>query len=299
MLSVIVLSRNERFALTTCQDILSKASGDIECLLVMDGRADISVPSNFLDDKRQKLLYWETPIGMRSAINAGMSASRGDFVMKLDGHCLVAPGFDTALMETCEEDWVVVPRRYSLNAELWQVEPKRPVRDYHYLCYPDPNKKHDGGMHGVEWPEKTRERQGPAYDLDDTPCLQGSCWLMSRKHWDKIGGLHEGEVYGTSGMAGEPVEICLKTWLSGGRVVINKKTWYAHLHKGKAYGRGYNIDDKSLIPGQNSVASYWVNNQEPNMKHKFSWLINDKFPDMPTWWPDWEEKLRDMGVIHD
>ena len=294
MLSVIIPSRNERFLVQTIADLLKNATGDIEVVAVLDG-----YEQDLPEDRRVHSVHSPTVMGMRKAINEGVKFASGDYVMKLDGHCSVAYRFDEILTENIEDNWVVVPRRYSLDAENWQVQPKRPVRDYHYLCYPDPNKKHDGGMHGVEWPERTKERQPPQYDIDDTPCLQGSCWMMSRKHWDKIGGLYEGKIYGTSGMAGEPVEICLKTWLSGGSVKVNKRTWYAHLHKGKAYGRGYSIDDKTLIPGQNAVARYWVNDEWPGATRKFEWLVDEKFPDMPTWFPGWQQQLRRDGVIHD
>jgi hypothetical protein len=237
-------------------------------------------------------------MGMRKAINSAALVASGDFVAKLDGHCMMAPGFDEVLTANCDEDWVVIPRRYSLDAEKWEVQPNRPVRDYHYLCYPDPNKKHDGGMHGVEWLERTRERQAPEYDLDDTPCMQGSCWMMSRKHWDRLGGLAEGTIYGKSGWAQEPTEIALKTWLSGGQVKTLKKTWYAHLHKGKRYGRGYDIDEAGVIAGHNWSARHWVNDEEPGMIHKFEWLIDEKFPNMPTWTPDWKDKLRRYGVLN-
>jgi hypothetical protein len=47
----------------------------------------------------------------------------------------------------------------------------------------------------------------------------------------------------------EAQEIGLKCWLSGGRVIRNKKTWYAHLHKGKKYGRGYMLNNLHLEKG--------------------------------------------------
>lgn len=297
-LSVILPCRNERFASRTCQDILEKASGDIECILVMDGRSEYPIPVELFDDPRFRVVYFETPIGMRASINAGIAEATGDFVAKSDGHNMFAPGFDEVIKSHCEEDWVIVPRRYGLDAEIWDVEPNNKVRDYHYICYPDQNKKHDGGMHGVEWPERTKERQDFKYDIDDTPCFQGSFWCMSRKHWNNIHGLCEGAIYGKSGWAQEPTEIALKTWLSGGRVVSLKKTWYAHLRKGRKWGRGYDIDDKGVIEGHNWSAKHWVNNEEPGMKYKFEWLVDEKFPGMPTWPVDWKEQLRRDGVLN-
>ena len=144
-------------------------------------------------------------------------------------------------------------------------------------------------MHGVEWPQRSRSRQDPKYDIDDNPSFQGSCWFTSKKWYEHIGKLSEDDIY--AGWAQEPTEIGLKTWLGGGAVKVNKKTYYAHLHKGKQYGRGYHMNEKGVIAGHNYAAHHWVNNEEPGMAHKFAWFIDEKFPNMPTWPLDWKEKL--------
>ena len=41
----------------------------------------------------------------------------------------------------------------------------------------------------------------------------------------------------------EAQEISNATWLSGGRVMVNKKTWYAHYHKGHR-GKGYGFSNE-------------------------------------------------------
>ena len=72
---------------------------------------------------------------MRQAIDAGAAIASGKYIMKLDGHCALDKGFDEKLKADCETDWVVIPRRYSLDAEKWQRQ-KAPI-DYLYLSYPD------------------------------------------------------------------------------------------------------------------------------------------------------------------
>lgn len=83
----------------------------------------------------------------------------------------------------------------------------------------------------------------------------------------------------------------MKTWLGGGKVMTNKKTWYCHLHKGKTYGRGYHQDSQEIVNAHNWSAHHWVHDEEPNMIHKFAWFIDEKFPGMPTWPADWKEKV--------
>lgn len=271
--------------------MLAKAEGEIEVIV----NVDENPPESEVKDPRVTYLYPQNrPIGLRQAINACAAKAKGKYIMKTDDHCLFAPGFDRALVENTEDNWIVVPSRYSLDGLNWVIDKSRPRRDYHYLCYPDPHKDHDGGMHGVEWFERGRERADPKYDIDDNPGFQGSCWFTSKNHFDNfLHGMHE-EGYGQ--FAQETQEITLKTWLGGGSVKVNKKTWYAHLHKGRHWGRMYRMPD-GRVEACNWSARHWVNNEEPGMIHKFEWFVSEKFPNMPTWPPDWKQKLTDEGVI--
>ena len=276
--SIVIPSRNEQFLVKTVEDILENSTGDIEVIAVLDGYSE---PVDLPKDERVKKIIHKISKGMRKAINAGAKVANGKYLMKTDGHCLFAKGFDEILQADCEENWVVIPRRYSLDAENWKVHKGRPVRDYHYLCYPSAFKDHDMGMHGVEWPERTADRNDPKYDIDENMSFQGSCWFMHKSWFDKhIERLDENPIY--AGWAQEPTEIGLKTWLGGGKVMVNKKTYYAHLHKGNAYGRGYNMDRSGVIAGHNYAADYWMNNSWPKQIRKIDWLV-EKFWPVPTW----------------
>lgn len=283
-LSVIIPARNELFLPQTVNDLLFKAAGDVEVIAVLDGYW----PNPPLtEDKRLVQIHRGRALGMRASINAGAAAARGEYLMKCDAHCMFEEGYDEKLKADCEGNWIVIPSRYSLDAENWTIEQNRkPRRDYHYLCYPDPNKAHDGGMHGVEWWDRGRERASPEYDIDDTMSFQGSCWFMKKSWFDGfLGGMSE-VGYGT--FSQEPQEIGNKTWLGGGAVKVNKKTWYAHLHKGKRYGRMYSINQGEIIQAHNWSADYWMGNKWEGRIHDIDWLV-DKFWPVPTWPDDWRE----------
>jgi hypothetical protein len=144
-------------------------------------------------------------------------------------------------------------------------------------------------MHGVEWPERTHERAGDTkYDIDDTPSFQGSCWFAKKDYFMKTVGFLDDRIETYSTFAQEPQEIGLKYWLKGGANKVNKKTYYAHLHKGKQYGRMY-VQDYHTVASHNWSAYHWMQDQEPNMVHKMEWFVNEKFPDMPTWDKNWQE----------
>lgn len=287
--SVLIPSRSERFLHKTVVDVLAKARGDIEVIVAFDGDT-VELPR----DARIKTVHHPQALGMRACINDAASIATGDYLMKCDAHVMFAEGYDEVLKADCGSNWIVIPRRYSLDAENWAIEPNRkPPRDYHYLCYPDPHKEHDGGMHGVEWPERGRARNAPEFDIDDTMSAQGSCWFMSRGHWDRLGGMSE---VGYGGFSQEFQEIGLKTWLGGGECKVNKRTWMAHLHKGKRYGRMYSISQREIIAAHNWSARHWMRNEEPRMVRKLEWLV-DKFAPVPTWNTDWRTQAQaDYGV---
>lgn len=283
-ISVIIPSRNEIFLTQTVNDIFNKATGDIEVIAILDGYW----PEPILENRPNLILiHWGASKGMRAGINAAAAIARGEYLMKVDAHCMFEPGFDEVLKADCDKDWVVIPRRDRLDAENWckQETGKIPI-DYHYLSCPITNR--DGySMHGAIWPERAKERNGPEYDIDDTMSFQGSLWFMHRAYfWDFLGGLSE-EGYGT--FSQEPQEIGMKVWLGGGRVVTNKRTTYYHLHKGKTYGRGYFMNKREIVDGHEYSARFWMNNRWAGRAHDIEWLI-EKFWPVPTWPEDWQER---------
>lgn len=284
-LSVIIPNRNSPFCTKTIEDILKKAVTKIEIIV----NVDENWPKPLVEDKRVTYIHPGSPRGMRWGINAATSLAQGKYIMKTDDHCMFAPGFDKVLIENHRKDnWVQIPRRYSLDAENWQINKSRPYRDYMYLCFPLKGKPHDNGMHGVEWWQRQRHRTDSKYDVDETMSMQGSCYFMTKNHFDNfLRGLSE---VGYGQFAQESQEIGLKTWLGGGKMMINKKTWYAHLHKGKTYGRMYHISgfNDYTVKASNWSAKYWMTNQWRNRIQDIDWFIQRFWP-VPTWPENWKE----------
>ena len=287
VLSVIIPNRNSPFTTKTIQDVLEKVATFVEVIVTVGE----NWPDPLVEDKRVTYIHPGSVKGMRWGINAAVALAKGKYIMKTDDHCMFAPGFDKVLIKNhLKDNWVQIPRRYSLDAENWKINKTRPYRDYLFLCYPQKGKAHDDGMHGVEWWDRQRKRTAPKYDIDDTPSMQGSCWFMTKNHFDNfLNGLSE-EGYGQ--FSQESQEIGNKTWLGGGALKVNKKTWYAHLHKGKHYGRMYHIsrkENQSFINSTNWSAEYWMNNRWKERIHDIAWLVEKKFPGMPTWEKNWKE----------
>jgi glycosyltransferase involved in cell wall biosynthesis len=281
MLSVIIPSFNCPYSTKTVQDILRNSVGEIEVIVHVDGMGQEEV-----EDKRVTYLYADKPIGMRAGINAGLKIAKGKFIMKVDDHCLFAPGFDKVLTDSCAEDWLMVPRRYAFHGD-WHRDERFGVKDYHYLPFPTYSKHYGYGLFPQEWKQRTQERM-VGYDIDDTMSFQGSCWLANRRYFMTRVNYLDDTHYST--FSGEQLEVGLKYWLGGGKVKVNKNTWYAHLFKNDRYykdrweERSYKLSLKAKA-GWTWASKHWINNEEPNMVHPFSWLV-EKFWPVPSWTED-------------
>ena len=285
-LSVIIPSRGEQFMPQTVEDVFAKAKGPIEVWVVLDGYWPTVWPK-----ERANLMYIHrgAPQGMRSAINSGVSVARGEFLLKCDAHCAFDEGFDVKLLADMEDDWVVVPRRKRLDAANWCIQDVgKPDIDYMYLSYPDDPQDFGGpGLNGKVWDSKNKDLTLKEVLIDDIASCQGSAWFMHRDYFYSLELMDE-EHYGT--FWNECQEIFLKAWLSGGRCVVNKKTWYAHLHKGKTYGRGYHLASEELTKGATFTKNWIYNRAWAKQTRPFSWFV-EKFSPMPTWPGDWKEQL--------
>jgi hypothetical protein len=65
--------------------------------------------------------------------------------------------------------------------------------------------------------------------IDETMAMQGSCWVMPRQWWKDIIGELQTEGYGPSYQ--DSHEMIFKTWKAGGKMMVNKNTWFAHKHR--------------------------------------------------------------------
>lgn len=300
MVSIIIASRVDEFLQRTIDDLMAKAEGEVEVIVVLDGYW----PDPMLaEDPRVVIIHQgiiHDNVGMRGGINAGVDVARGDYIMKIDEHCMVDQGYDVKLAADCKDNWVVIPRRYRLDAHNWAViEDGRPPIDYMYLAYPFTGSDDaPRNLHGLIWNDRYHKRKDIL--LDDTMSWQGSCWFMKRKYWQDLIGPLDDKNYGS--FIQEAQEIGNKVWLSGGRLVVNKKTWYAHYHKRKEdKGLGFsNHQQRVHMAGKEKGRQYsidfWFNNKWGKRVHDFEWLI-EKFWPVPTWPDNWPEvyKKRKVG----
>lgn len=221
MVSVVIPSHNEIYLQKTIDSLLKQARGQIEVIPVLDGYW----PKTPIENHRNvRVLHLGKNVGMRDAINSGVRISRGEFIMRTDEHCIFGDGYDVLLAHSCKENYIVTARRYFLDPVQWEVMEKKPV-DYERL------KARDIGngakkFEGVVWRKREIERKDRM--IDETMAMQGSMWMMRRSWWDKVIGELQTEGYGT--MYQDSHEMVFKTWKAGGKLMVNKLTWFAHKH---------------------------------------------------------------------
>lgn len=296
-LSVLIPARNEQFLGRTIHDLLENIRGDTEIIVVCDG----SWPDPPVEDhERVTLVYYDQSIGQRAATNEAARLSTAGFIMKCDAHCSFGPGFDVALMEDCEYDWTMVPEMRNLHVFDWQCgqcghriyqgptpascEKCDNTSDFEMVIVwkprPHTRNRHmrfDQDLHFQYWREyKRRAGKGK---LVETMSLLGACWMMRRDRYWELGGLDE--AHGSWGQMG--TEIACKTWLSGGRLVCSRKTWFAHMFRTqKGFKFPYPLSGSQVQRAREHSEWLWRGNNFERQIYPLSWLL-EKFWPIPGW----------------
>jgi len=289
-LSVLIAARNEMFLQRTIEDVLENSDDRTEIIVVLDGYwSDPGLPIH----PRVTLIHREISIGQRGAVNEAARVSRAKYLMKLDAHCAMDKGFDAKLIEAAAElgDKVTqVPLQRNLHVFDWQCDgcSKRTYQG------PELTKCECGGEEfhrEMVWKPKRGTRTtswvfdselhfqygvkpSTKDDFIETMSLLGACYFMSRERFWELDGLDD-EAYGSWGQMG--TEIACKSWLSGGRVVTNRRTHYSHLFRTRGgFSFPYKISGKQVSRAKKYSRELWRNNLWPKQVRPLSWLV-DKF----------------------
>jgi glycosyltransferase involved in cell wall biosynthesis len=315
-LSILIPARNEMFLARTIEDILKNREAETEVIAVLDGAwANPPIPQN----DRVNLIYVPESVGQRAATNLACRLSKAKYVMKIDAHCSFDKGFDRKMLEAFKEtgdNATMVPTMRNLWAFSWNC------RDCNWKKYqgPTPPKCERCGSANLRkkmmWIGKERPQSNsycfdaaphfqyfneytkrPEYKKDleatgltETMSLQGSCWMVTRdKYWE----LNLGdENFGSWGNQG--VQVACATWLSGGRVIVNHKTWYAHMFRtqGGDFSFPYPQSGNEVQRTKNKVKDLFWNNKHPKQIKPLSWLT-DRFWPVKGWTDEHLKQLKE------
>ena len=316
-LSILIPARNEIFLARTIEDILEHMEADTEVIAVLDGEwATPPIPQN----DRVNIIKLSKSIGQRAATNLACKLSKAKYVMKVDAHCSFDQGFDRKMLDafkSTEDNVTMVP----VMRNLWAFDWKCFYCGWKKYQGPTPLKceqcgKSDRIRKKMIWVGKNNP-QSSSYCFDSTPhfqyfnewksnpnyqkdkeektltetmSLQGSCWMLTRnKYWELD---ICDEKFGSWGSQG--IEVAVKTWLSGGQVLVNHKTWYAHMFRtqGGDFSFPYSISAKDQKKAQDYARNLFFDNNWPKQIHPLSWLI-EKFWPVKGWSEEDLKKLKD------
>jgi len=294
--SVIIPSRNCKYVSRTIQDVFEKAGGPIEVICLLDGY----YPDPPIKDHPNLTIVHKPEVtGMRKSINMGVQLAKGKYICKMDDHTMVGENFDRIISESIDDDWLAVPSRYSLDPEKW--EKGRGPTEYLFVTYPyNHDNLYGNGLHGKKWigedgigknMGKTEfywmEDHRKDKRIDDLQTFQGSFWAMSKEHYFRIGMLDEKHC---DLMENEPQELGFKTFLSGGRCVLIKDAWHAHMHKNEREldnrGRSWKLSWQAMRDTGRFQTFVWMNNRWAGATKKIEDFVEHFWP-IPSWPSDW------------
>jgi len=298
-LSIIIPARCEEFLSKTIEDILEHIEADTEVIATLDGEwSDPPIPQH----ERVNVIYVPETIGQRAGQNIACRLARGKYVMKVDAHCAFDQGFDRKMIEFFKkhgDDITAVPVMRNLHVFDWKCfncgkkwyqdakpencdqcfrgdkirkkmlwQPRRGTRNASYCFNAEPR-----FMYFKEYQNSEAYKKTAKDGYNETMSLQGSCFMCTREnYWKKE--LCD-ETMGNWGNQG--IEVACKTWLSGGRVLVNHETWYAHLFRTKAdFGFPWPVSGRDQQKVKANVKSLFWDNKWPQMKYPISWLV-EKF----------------------
>lgn len=309
-LSILIPARNEEFISKTVKDILSNIEGNTEVIVVLDGEwADPGIE----DDKRVRIIKLSQSIGQRAATNLACKLSQAKYIMKCDAHCAFDKGFDVKMIQAFEDlpdgDCVtMVPIMRNLHAFDWVCEnghrryqsPSGPCnecgketkKDVVWIAKQSPQSTaycFDPTLHFQYFGELKKRQQG---DLVESMSLQGSCWMLTREKYWQLNICDE--KHGSWGQQG--VEVACKTWLSGGKVICNKRTWYAHMFRtqGKDFSFPFPLSQTEVEKAREYSKNLWFNNQYEYQIYPLSWLV-EKFWPVYMWTEEDLQKIKKLG----
>lgn len=301
-LSVIIPARKEEWLQHTGNDVLAHREADTEIIVVLD--EDWPEPG-LVQHPDVTVVHVPRAIGQRAATNLGARISEARYICKLDAHCSMDQGFDRKLIEAAE----------ALGRDVTQIPSQKNLHVYDQVCVSCGHRadqapnwlgnvcpkcggarekavvwKPRGGSTTVSWYFDTQPKfqyggrpprniQGD--QIVDVMSSLGACFFMDRERYWQLGGLDEG--HGSWGSLG--IEVACKSWLSGGRHVVNKATWFSHFFRVGGINFPYEIKGSDQEKARTYSRNLWFNNAWPGQTRPLSWLIEHFYP-VPGWHDD-------------
>lgn len=312
-ISILIPSRNEEWLERTIQDILENKNDETEIIVGLDGQWS---PTGVPDHKDVTVVYYPDSIGQRAMTDQLCELSDAKYIIKTDAHCAFDKDFDIKMLEAFEksgDNVVMAPIMRNLhvfdlvceNGHRRYQGPSDPCKEcgkeVHKELVWNPKKSpqsksysFDFSPHFQYFSEYTK-REKFKKDLEETGLtesmsLQGSFFMMTRENYYKLDiDSKEWPSWGSQG-----VQLACSFWLSGGKVLINHNTWYAHLFRTqKDFGFPYAQSGKKVQQAKQYAKKLFFEERWDKAIRPVSWLVERFWP--VTYWKDEDLKaLKEM-----
>lgn len=311
-LSILIPSRNEEFLSETIEDILKNVRADTEIIVVLDGGWPIKpLPIN----PKVTVIYHSESIGQRASTNEAATLAQGKYLMKVDAHCAFDEGFDRKMIDKMEPDVTMVPTMRNLHVFNWvckdcgwtryqgptpdkcaECSSTNVVKDIVWIPKTNPQSNSycfDATPHFQYFKEWEKRKENRNKELLETMSLQGSCFMLTREKYFELDIC--GEEFGSWGSQG--IEVACKTWLSGGRVLVNKTTWYAHMFRtqGGDFGFPYPLSSNQVNHAKSLAKSLFFEYKWSRQVKPLSWLV-EKFWPVQGWTQEDLDNLKEKEL---
>lgn len=307
MLSILIPSRCEMFLKNTVEDILKNKEADTEIIVGLDGEwADPPL----VQHPDVNVVYVPESIGQRAITKMCAKLSKAKYIIKCDAHCAFDKGFDRKMLEAFEktgDNVAMVPVMRNLWAFDWKCH-HCGMRIYQAnfkegdpcpSCGKSDKMKRKMVWKGKHNPQSTSYcfnatpqfkyfedyKHRPQYikdkkekGLTETMSLQGSFFMVTRKNYFFLD--IDDERLGSWGNQG--ITVAGKLWLSGGRVLVNHNTWYAHLFRTNQNLKfPWPVSGRAQEKTKKKVKNLFYSGKWDKQIHPVSWLVRRFKP--PCW----------------
>lgn len=244
LVSVIISDLFERRLPETVENLKATADGPIEIIVKEDGDG----------------------AGMRRCLNEAAQEAQGEYLFKIDGHCIMSPHWDTLMKQTCANpNDMVVARIRGINDSTWSLNG---VSFSFVTVNPDLTIIKSGDFDDIgSRVAKIYEATTPGglpLDVAETMASIGCAWLIPRTRFFELG--QNWEQLGRWGNLG--VEWALKVWLSGGRTLVHRDVTCGHLFRRQslAGNEGYQQEARQYL------GETFVQMKGPQQFRPLNWL---------------------------
>ena len=192
-------------------------------------------------------------VGHRVLMNRMARRAKGKYLLRLDAHCAMSPGWDARMKASCGPKTIVKVMLDALDQKKWTGG----YQDAGFIAldsefnntYP---KWKQIGMREIEEPSMS---------------IAGCCWMIQKDHYWQ----HDGCDEELGIREGGGLEWALKAWLTGGEVLIRTDVVCCHLYRPPEIG--VNDAEKTCEP-MAMLAQKWASGMGKGQIYGLYWLAH-------------------------